>query len=109
MTSVTFFRKNSFFVAVEALGHTGYTEEGEDVVCESVSSIIQTAVLGLMQAAGINVDYTVDEAKPLLKAVIPQDATEQQIHDADLILKTAYLGVSDLYQEYSDFIKLEVK
>ena len=61
MTSITFFRKNGLFVAVEALGHTGYAEEGEDIVCSAVSSIIQTAVLGLMQAAGIKVDYNVDD------------------------------------------------
>ncbi|MBO4695354.1 MAG: ribosomal-processing cysteine protease Prp [Clostridia bacterium] len=109
MTSVTFFRKDGLFVAVEAIGHTGYAEEGEDIVCASVSSIIQTAVLGLMQAAGINVDYEVDEKTPKLSAKLPTTITEQEKHDADLILKTAYLGVSDLYQEYSDFIKLEVK
>ena len=109
MTSITFFRKNGLFVAVEALGHTGYAEEGEDIVCSAVSSIIQTAVLGLMQAAGIKVDYNVDDSKPLLSAKMPENLDEQQKYDADLILKTAYLGVSDLYQEYSDFIKLEVK
>ena len=109
MTSVTFFRKDGLFVAVEAIGHTDYAVEGEDIVCASVSSIIQTAVLGLMQGAGINMDYNVDEKIPMLSAKLPSTVTEQEKHDADLILKTAYLGVSDLYQEYSDFIKLEVK
>ena len=109
MTTVKFALDGDDIVGFSVSGHAGYAEEGEDIVCSAVSSIIQTAVLGLMQAAGIKVDYNVDDSKPLLSAKMPEDMDEQQKHDADLILKTAYLGVSDLYQEYSDFIKLEVK
>ena len=41
---------------MECDGHTGYGVEGEDVVCAALSSIVQTAVLGLMGVAGLNVN-----------------------------------------------------
>lgn len=109
MTKVKFSRRDNRLYAVECLGHSGYAEEGQDIVCAAISSVIQTAVLGLFQVAGINVEYTVDEQKGYLKAVVPKSVSEKQAHDADVILRTAYLGASDLYETFSDFIELEVE
>ncbi|MEG1529218.1 MAG: ribosomal-processing cysteine protease Prp [Clostridia bacterium] len=109
MTKVKFSTKNGKFVSVESEGHTDYADEGSDIVCAALSSILQTAVLGLMQAAGINVDYKIDEERGYLRAEVPSNLNSSQAHDADLILKTAYLGASDLYETFSDFITLEVE
>lgn len=109
MTKVRFFRKNGNFVAVECEGHSDFAEEGMDIVCAALSSVVQTAVLGLMQVAGIGVEYNVDEEKGYLKAALPLNISAQQAHDADIILKTAYLGASDLYEQFSDYINLEVE
>ncbi len=109
MTKVRFSKKGEKLCAVECEGHTGYAEEGSDIVCAAVSSVVQTAVLGLMRVAAVNVEYTVDEARGYLKAVVPDNVSEKQAHDSDVILKTACLGVSDLYETFSDFISLEVE
>ncbi len=109
MTSVRFFLKEGKFIGVLCEGHSDYAEEGSDIVCAAVSSVVQTAVLGLMQKAGIPVEYEVDAQEARLKAMLPEKLTERQVHDADVILSTACLGISDLYEQYSDFISLEVK
>ena len=54
-------------------------------------------------------DYKVDEKEGFLSAALPEKLTAAQRHDSDLILRTAYLGVSDLYEGFSDFINLEVE
>lgn len=109
MTKVKFSRCDGRFVGVECEGHADYAEEGCDIVCAALSSVVQTAVLGLMQIVGVNVDYTVDEERGYLKAILPKGISQNQAHDADIILKTAYLGASDLYETFSDFISLEVE
>lgn len=109
MTTVRFTRKDGMLTGVTCTGHTGYAEQGEDIVCAAVSSVVQTAVLGLMQLVGVNVDYKVDEKEGFLSATLPEKLTATQRHDSDLILRTAYLGVSDLYEGFSDFINLEVE
>lgn len=109
MTKVKFSRKNGKFVAVECEGHSDYADAGMDIVCAALSSVIQTAVLGLMQVAGIGVGYEVDEERGYLKATLPDKITDKQAHDADVILKTAYLGASDLYEQFSDYINVEVE
>lgn len=109
MLTVRFFKQEGKFVGIECNGHCEYAEEGADIVCAAASSVIQTAVLGIIGVLGLNIGYETDDEKGYLKAILPQNISESDLHDADIILKTAYLGVSDLYETYSDFISLEVK
>ncbi|MDR3292747.1 MAG: ribosomal-processing cysteine protease Prp [Clostridiales bacterium] len=109
MTTVKFFRRDAVsFRGIECDGHTGYGVEGEDIVCAALSSMVQTAVLGVLQVAGVNAEFEKNDAAAYLKMTIPKNITERQRHDSDVILNTLYLGVSDLYSGYSDFIELEV-
>ncbi len=109
MVKVKFSTKDGKFVGVECEGHTGYAEHGEDIVCAALSSVIQTAVLGIIRIVGVNIGFETDEEKGYLKAVLPKEISESDWHDADIILRTAYLGASDLYETFSDFISLEVE
>ena len=103
MTKVRIQKHNGSIVSVECDGHTGYGVEGEDIVCSALSSIVQTAALGLMQVAGIDLDYEVRE-----EFTLPPLSKERR-RDADMILNTLYLGIFDLHEGFSDFIELEVK
>lgn len=110
MTTIRFFQNsNNDIVAVECEGHAGYDVEGYDVVCAALSSIVQTAVLGLMQIAQVPVEYKVNEKEGYLKVELPEKITEKQMHDSNVILKTLFLGASDLYEGFSDYINMEVK
>ena len=108
MTDVTVTRKNNHIVSVTASGHTGYGESGEDIVCAGISTLIQSALLGLLQVAQINVKYTVNEQQGSLRFTLPENLTEMERHDADVILNTMLCGLQDFYTEYSDYINLEV-
>lgn len=109
MTRIVFTKSNGRIIRVECEGHTGYGVEGEDIVCASLSSIVQTAVLGVLGVAKVNADYHIDEDKGKLTLVIPDNISEKQSETTEVILKTLLLGVSDLHEGYSDFIELEVK
>ncbi|MCH5159440.1 MAG: ribosomal-processing cysteine protease Prp [Clostridiales bacterium] len=108
MTDVTITRKNNHIVSVKASGHTGYGESGEDIVCAGISTLIQSSLLGLLQVAQINVKYTVNEEEGSLRFTLPENLTEMERHDADVILNTLLAGLQDFYTEYSDYINLEV-
>lgn len=108
MTKVRIQKHNGSIVSVECDGHTGYGVEGEDIVCSALSSIVQTAALGLMQVAGIDLDYEVREEDGYLKFTLPPLSKERR-RDANMILNTLYLGIFDLHEGFSDFIELEVK
>ncbi|MDE7373564.1 MAG: ribosomal-processing cysteine protease Prp, partial [Clostridia bacterium] len=45
MVNGKFSTQNGKFVGVECIGHCEYAEEGGDIVCAALSSVVQTAVL----------------------------------------------------------------
>lgn len=109
MTKVIIEKKNNSIVKVVCDGHTNYGEVGEDIVCAALSSIVQTAVLGLFRIAGVNLKMQRDEKKGYLMFEIPNDITESMKIKADVITNTMLLGIMDLNEGFSDFIELEVK
>lgn len=108
MTDIKITKKNNSIVEVVAEGHTGYGEAGEDIVCAAVSTLLQSALLGLLQVVGINIKFSVDEEKGSLRFTLPQNLSLQERHDADIVLNTMLCGIQDIYTEYSDYINLEV-
>ncbi len=109
MTNVLVEKKNGSIVKVTCDGHTNYGEQGEDIVCAALSSIVQTALLGLLTVAKINVKSKRDDNRGYLEMVLPDNMTASERHDADVITTTMLMGISDLHEGFSDFIELEVK
>ena len=89
-------------------GHTNYGVSGEDIVCSALSSIVQTAVLGLLTFVQLDLNLERNEKKGYLSFEIPKLLSSSQQHDTNLILNTMLCGISDLREGYSDFIELEV-
>lgn len=109
MTHVEVFKKNNHIYKVVCDGHTNYGVAGEDIVCASLSSIVQTAVLGLMCVVSADVDLDRDEERGFLSMTIVEELSGDRLLQADAILDTMLCGISDLYNGFSDFIDLEVK
>ncbi len=109
MTKVTIFKKNLKIFEVECDGHTNYGEKGEDIVCASLSSIVQTAALGLLMVAEMPLKMKRDDEAGYLKFSLPDNLSEKQEIQAAAILDTMVCGISDLYETFSDYIELEVK
>lgn len=108
MTHVAVRKHKGHIVSVECHGHCGYAAEGEDIVCAALSSVIQTAILGLFRVVGVQADYHTngDTGELSMKLGEMSDANR---HDCDVILDTMLLGIADLYEGFSGFINLEVK
>ncbi|MBQ4577976.1 MAG: ribosomal-processing cysteine protease Prp, partial [Clostridia bacterium] len=60
MTTVTFLTEEGRIVGFDSAGHSGYAEEGEDIVCAAITSAIRLVestvndVLGLAASVKIN-------------------------------------------------------
>ena len=109
MTYITVTKHNDSIVDIECNGHTGYGVEGEDIVCSALSAIVQTAILGIIKVAKVNVDYKTDDKRGYLKATLPPNLDKATRHDCDVILSTMIAGITDMQKGFPKFIKLEVK
>ena len=107
MTNIKIERKNDDIIGVECSNHTGFAESGKDIVCAGVSSITQTAILGIQKLTNVKTNIVVDEKKGFLKLKLDIDGNAQSFHDAQIILKTMLCGLKDLSKQYPKYIKLE--
>ena len=108
MTKVKISKRNNKIFSVECDGHTNYGEKGEDIVCASLSSIVQTAVLGLLMIANLELDMKRDDDAGYLRFTLPEKLSEKEQIQSEAILDTMLCGISDLYESFSDYIELEV-
>lgn len=108
MTSIKVTKQNGYITELKATGHAGCGAYGEDIVCAGVSSIIQTAMLGLMSVVQIDALINRDEKLNTMIIKLPENLTEEKKREADIVLQTMLCGLTDLHIGYSDFIELEV-
>lgn len=85
-------------------GHAGF-KDSDDIVCASISAITQTALLGLIKVACIDVDYEVEDG--YLCFSIPNNLSEDDQTKVDAIVQTMKEGLLDIQSGYKKFVKLE--
>ena len=107
MTHVTLIRDRSGLVGFEAKGHTGYADEGSDIVCSAVSALTQTAALGINEVLKIQTALDITEANMYL--MLPADISDQDCEKAQIILKTMALGLRSIAATYGDYIKISAR
>jgi uncharacterized protein YsxB (DUF464 family) len=86
-------------------GHAGYDEPGKDIVCAAVSAVVQTAVIGLTDVAGVHPEHT--QHKGLLHCALPDDMSKEQKKAAGVILQTMLAGLQSIQSGYPDLIFIE--
>lgn len=109
MTEIKVFKKGDVYTKIICDGHTGYGVFGEDIVCAALSSIVQTAALGMLGVAGANVVIKRDDKVGYFEISIPNNLSQSCAHDVQVIFATMMCGLTDLHSQYSDFIEMEVQ
>ena len=97
---------NNKIERVTATGHANYSE-GEDIVCASVSTLWQTALLGLLKVVNLDIEYEIDDG--YLTFEIPQDLSYEEDQKVEVILQTLREGLLDIESGYKKFVKMEEK
>ena len=104
MTYIKFYKKDNKYFKIEATGHTGYDESGKDILCASISSILQSGALGLKKVLNLKVKI-VNKIDGYILIELP---VNQDLEKAQVIMLTMLESLKDLQNGYSDYIKLEV-
>ena len=107
MTTVRFFVNGSDIWGFEVTGHTGYAEEGSDIVCSAVSALTQTAVLGLTEVLKLPTAFEVKEAR--IYCMLDADLSGHAKREAQILLETMRLGLRSIADTYTTYLKLSEK
>ena len=104
MTEISVYRKGSHIVKYVVSGHTGYSEEGSDIVCAAVSTVATHTLNGLTDVVGIVVGYEVRDA--YLECIVPDDISEEKRKQSDILLNSMYLTFKSLEEQYKEYITI---
>lgn len=77
MTKVTFSLQEDKILAVDILGHAGYAEEGEDIVCAAISSAAMLTTVLLEDIQGIPIAKEEDEPEARIRIELPAEGVER--------------------------------
>lgn len=106
MINVTIFRNsNSDYVGFKSEGHSGYAEEGHDIICSAVTVLVINTVNCIEL-------YCKDDYKGTEHAeygLVEFRLVDKPSHDALLIMKVFTQGITDLAKTYNDYICLTFK
>ena len=106
MTAVTVLRAGDGISGLVARGHAGYDEEGRDIVCAAVSTLMTTAANALESVAGIRPVVKQNERLAQMMVALPGDLSGQQFRDGQLVLATVLQGLTSLAREYPHYLKI---
>lgn len=86
----------------EIKGHSGYAEEGQDIICSAVSVTAYTAAGALDELVGMKDCYNESDGHMTIK--LPQKMTGMQESTAAIIMKTTAIGFKQIELSYGKYV-----
>ncbi len=113
MTKITFFKRDGIFYGFKENGHTGFGEEGDDVLCAALSAMTMLIINTVEISYASNVDYKIDEETTdvtlkVLSALPDHEADERKRFAVSGLIQGYYYQLMDLVEDYYDFIEVDV-
>ena len=114
MTTVCFYKTNGIYYGFEEQGHTGYGEEGDDVLCAALSAMTMLIINTVEVAYASSVDFTIDEKTTNIrvrsKAALPEfEDDELKRYAVSGIFLAYYKQIEDMLEEYYDYLDVSVE
>ena len=99
MINVIVIKEKQTIKTIEATGHSGYAERGEDIICASVSSAAYMTANTITEILKVNAQINVSDAK--MKLIVKKE----QRHISKDILLGLKLHLDSLSEQYPEFLE----
>ena len=103
MTEVIFHTEASRIVGFEAKGHSGYAEEGEDIVCAAVTSAVRLTECTINDVLGLEASVKVREKDASITLKLPAKLGQTTESTCQALLTGLMVHVVQLAEEYPEF------
>ncbi len=113
MTKVQFYRKDGAFYGFQETGHTGFGEEGDDILCSALSAMTMLLLNTLELAYHADFDYDIDDREAIItvtcKSALSENNADARVqYAASGLFEGYYYQLLDLTEEYYEFLAVEV-
>ncbi len=112
MTKIEIFKKENIIFGFVVSGHSGYSEEGSDIVCSAISSTAQMVCVGLENVLNLNPTIKINEKNAYLSCFIKSNLKESDLEKTQVLFNTFEETINLLLvgdKKLKKYINLEVK
>ncbi|MDI3535544.1 MAG: uncharacterized protein PWP16_210 [Eubacteriaceae bacterium] len=106
MTRIQIIKENHRVSQISVLGHAGYADAGEDIVCAAISVLTISILNGLTELVGRQ-DLNEKIQEGAVTFFIPETANDSISKETQLLLDTYILGIKGVEEAYGNYIKIE--
>ena len=106
MTTVTFHTEGRRIVGFEVKGHSGYAQEGEDIVCAAITSAVRLAECAVNDVLGLEASVKVREKDASITLKLPNGLGQTNESTCQTLLTALMVHFVQLAEEYPDFISV---
>ena len=104
MTTVAFTMEGSRITGFTSTGHSGYAEEGSDIVCAAVTTAVRFAECTINDVLGERAKTRVKEDEARISLTLPATCENEEAVQA--VLTGMMLTLCSLRDEYPDYIEV---
>ena len=97
MTHVSIIKtRNGEYKGFNCIGHSGYAERGEDIVCAAISVLVINTINSLDKLAGEKIKLITNEDEGLIDCRFEEQINEK----SKLLLDSMVLGLREIKKQY---------
>ena len=104
MTTVRFRTEGNRVTGFDSAGHSGYAEEGEDIVCAAVTSAVRLTECAVNDILGLEAAVKVREKDASITLKLPGGLGQTNESTCQTLLTAMMVYFTDLREEYPDNI-----
>lgn len=111
MTKLTFYKRDGIFYGFEENGHTGYGNEGDDVLCAAISAMTMLIINAIEVTFASNIEYTIDESTTDIKVIangaLPEHEDDERKRFAiSGLIEAYYYQINDMIEDYYEYLEV---
>ena len=104
MTKCEFFTEDDRITGFSVSGHSGYAENGQDIVCAAISAIVTMAEATINDVCGAKAKVRVKEEDARITLTLPTSCDEEETVQA--VLAGMMVTLCNLRDDYPDYIEV---
>ena len=106
MTTVTFYSEGSRITGFTVEGHSGFADEGEDILCAAITSAVRLAECAINDVLGLEASVKVKQKDASITLKLPNALGQTNESTCQALLTGLMVHFVQLAEEYPDFISV---
>ena len=104
MTQAVFHTEGERITGFTVSGHSGYAQEGADIVCAAITSAVRLAECAVNEVLGLGAAVKVRERDASISLKLPNGLSQQNESTCQTLLAALMVYLAELRDEYPEYL-----